>query len=120
MLTEFEDDPHRYADPKARKSYSGMAPNHLSLGAPAVVLARYARNCRLADTLYHLAFTALGVSPGARGYYDRQRARGATHYQALRAQSNRLVGILDGYLRHHTRYDETTARHLEPKIHSAA
>ena len=39
-----------------------------------------------------------------------QRARGATHYQALRALA-RLVGILHGCLRHHTLYDENRAWH---------
>ena len=109
VLAEFGDDPHRYADPKARKNYSGMAPITRASGTRRIVLARYARNRRLADALYHQAFTALGVSPGAREYYDRQRARGATHHQALRALANRLVGILHGCLRHHRRYDETTA-----------
>ena len=80
-------------------------------GPRRIVLARYARNRRLADALYHQAFTLLGVSPGARDYYDRQRARGATHHQALRALANRLVGILHGCLRHHSRYDEATAWH---------
>src|SRR5512133_2408009 len=41
------------------------------------------------------------------------RARGATHYQALRALANRLVGILHGCLRHHTLYDEHLAWHSE-------
>ncbi len=91
MLAEFGDDPHRYADPKARKNYSGMAPITRASGTRPIVLARYARNRRLADALYHQAFTALGVSPGARNYYDRQRTRGATHHQALRAPANRLV-----------------------------
>src|SRR3954467_3582575 len=109
VLAEFGDDPHRYADPKARKNYSGMAPITRASGTRRVVLARYARNRRLADALSRQAFTALGVSPGAREYYDRQRARGATHHQALRSLANRLVGILHGCLRHHTRYDETTA-----------
>jgi transposase len=121
VLAEFGDDPHRYADPKARKNYSGMAPITRASGTRRVVLARYARNRRLADALYHQAFTALGVSPGAREYYDRQRARGATHHQALRALANRLVGILHGCLRHHTRYDETTAWHLQDdRTHAAA
>ena len=111
VLAEFGDDPHRYADPKARKNYSGMAPITRASGTRRVVLARYARNRRLADALYHQAFTALTASPGARAYYDRQRARGATHHQALRALANRLVGILHGCLRHHTRYDEATAWH---------
>ena len=55
---------------------------------------------------YQQAFSALNASPGARAFYDRQRARGATHHQALRALANRLVGILHGCLRHHTLYDE--------------
>jgi transposase len=112
VLAEFGDDRSRYADPKARKNYSGMAPITRASGTKRVVLARYARNRRLADALYQQAFAALTASPGARGYYDRQRARGATHHQALRALANRLVGILHGCLRHHTRYDETTAWHL--------
>ena len=109
VLAEFGDDPDRYADPKARKNYSGMAPITRASGTKRVVLARYARNRRLADALYQQAFTALTASPGARAYYDRQRARGATHHQALRALANRLVGILHGCLRHHAHYDEATA-----------
>jgi hypothetical protein len=114
VLAEFGDDPDRYAGPKARKNYSGMAPITRASGTRRTVLARHARNRRLADALYHQAFTALGVSPGARSYYDAQRARGATHHQALRALANRLVGILHGCLRHHTGYDEATAWHTKP------
>jgi hypothetical protein len=73
------------------------------------VLARYARNRRLADALHQQAFAALTGSPGARAFYDYHRARGATHHQALRTLSNRLVGILDGCLRHRAPYDETIA-----------
>jgi transposase len=109
VLAEFGDDRSRYADPKARKNYSGMAPITRASGTKRVVLARYARNRRLADALYQQAFAALTASSGARAYYDRHRARGATHHQALRALANRLVGILHGCLHHHTRYDETTA-----------
>jgi transposase len=120
VLAEFGNDPTRYADPKARKNYSGMAPITRASGTRRVVLARYARNRRLADALYHQAFTALGVSPGARTYYDRQRARGATHHQALRALANRLVGILHGCLGHYSRYDEATAWHTEGQHADAA
>ena len=115
VLAEFGDDPARYTDPKARKNYSGMAPITRASGTRRVVLARYARNRRLADALYLQAFTALTASPGARAYYDAQRARGATHHQALRSVANRLVGILHGCLRHHTRYDEATAWHTETR-----
>jgi transposase len=111
VLAEFGDDPHRYTDTKARKNYSGMSPITKASGTKRVVLARHARNRRLADALYQQAFAALTASPGARSYYDTHRARGATHHQALRALSNRLVGILHGCLRHHQPYDETTAWH---------
>ena len=109
VLAEFGDDPHRYADARARKNYSGMAPVTKASGTKRVVLARHARNRRLADALYQQAFCALTSSPGARAYYDRQRAAGATHHQALRTLANRLVGILHGCLTHHTPYDEHTA-----------
>jgi hypothetical protein len=118
VLAEFGDDPARYADPKARKNYSGMAPITRASGLRRTVLARYARNRRLADALYLQAFTAISASPGARAYYDRQRARGATHNQALRSVANRLVGILHGCLRHHIHYDEAIAWHTE--THQAA
>jgi hypothetical protein len=55
------------------------------------------------------AFAALKASPGARAYYDTQRARGATHSAALRQLANRLVGILHGCPKTGTLYDETTA-----------
>jgi hypothetical protein len=78
-------------------------------GTKRVVLARHVRNRRLADALYQQAFCALTSSPGARAYYDKQRTRGATHHQALRALGNRLVAVLHGCLRHHTPYNETLA-----------
>jgi transposase len=109
VLAEFGDDPDRYRDARARKNYSGMAPVTRTSGKSRAVLARHARNRRLADALYQQAFAALTSPPGARAYYDTHRARGNTHHQALRALANRLVGILHGCLRHHTPYNETQA-----------
>ena len=111
VLAEFGDDPQRYRDAKARKNYAGTSPITRQSGKRKIVLARWVHNDRLVDAVGLQAFCALKVSPGARAYYDRQRARGATHHQALRALANRLVGILHGCLRHHTRYDEATAWH---------
>jgi transposase len=108
-LGEFGDAPNRYQDATARRCYAGTAPNTRASGTRRVVLARIARNRRLADTCYLWAFSALTRSQGARDLYDRQRARGATHHQALRALANKLVGILHGCLRHRTLYDEATA-----------
>jgi transposase len=115
VLAEFGDDKDRYANAKARRNYAGTSPITKTSGTRRVVLARYARNTRLADALHQQAFAALTASPGARAFYDQHRAHGDTHHQALRALSNRLVGILDGCLRHRTTYDETTAwAHRQP------
>ena len=109
VLAEFGDDPNRYADAKSRKNYAGTSPITRASGKHRVVLARYARNRRLADACYLWAFAALNASPGARAFYDQRRAAGDTHHRALRALANRLVGILHGCLRHHTPYNEHTA-----------
>ena len=106
VLAEFGDEPTRYADAKARRSYAGTAPITKASGTRRVVLARVARNKRLADACYGWAFSSLNTSPGARSFYDRQRAAGKTHHQALRALGNRWVGILHGCLVHRERYRE--------------
>jgi hypothetical protein len=46
---------------------------------------------------------------GSPAYYDQLKARNVDHDAAIRSLANRLVGILDGCLRHHTVYDETIA-----------
>jgi hypothetical protein len=109
VLAEFGDDPTRYRDAKARRNYAGTSPITRASGRRHLVLARYARNRRLADAVHQWAFCALSTSPGARAYYDELRARKVGHHAALRQLGNRLVGILHGCLKTRTRYDETTA-----------
>lgn len=109
VLGEFGDDRHRYADAKARKNYAGTSPITKASGTKKVVLARYARNERLADAAQRWAFGAMRGSPGARAYYDAMRARKIGHHAALRQLANRLVGILHGCLKTRTLYNESTA-----------
>nr|WP_280117166.1 IS110 family transposase [Microbispora hainanensis] len=109
VLAEFGDDPTRYASAKARKNYAGTSPITRASGKKKVALARFVHNDRLIDALLTQAFSALQCSPGARAYYDRQRARGCGHNAALRQLANRLVGILHGCLKTGTLYDEATA-----------
>ena len=109
VLAEFGDDPERYADAKSRKNYAGTSPITRASGKSRVVLARYARNRRLADACHQWAFASLTASPPCRAFYDARRAAGDTHHRALRALANRLVGILHGCLCHGTLYDEHTA-----------
>ena len=84
VLAEFGDDPHRYADAKARKNFAGTSPITRQSGKQKFVLARYVHN-------------------------DRLTARGKDHNAALRQLANRLVGILHGCLKTNTTYDEATA-----------
>jgi transposase len=109
VLGEFGDDPHRYADGKARKNYAATSPITRASGKKKVVAARFIHNDRLIDALMAQAFAALTASPGARAFYDQQRAKGLGHNDALRRLANRLVGILHGCLKTRTLYDEATA-----------
>jgi transposase len=109
VLGESGDAPDRYPTAKSRRNSAGTSPITRASGTRRVVLARHARNKRLADAIYLWAFASLTASPGARAFYDHRRAAGDTHHQALRTLGNRLVGILHGCLATHTTYDETRA-----------
>jgi transposase len=109
VLGEFGDVPDRYATANSRRNYAGTSPVTRASGTKRMVLARHARNKRLADAIYLQAFSAISISPGARAFYDHRRAAGDTHHQALRALGNHLVGFLHGCLARHTAYDEHTA-----------
>lgn len=115
VLGEFGDDPTRFEDAKSPKNYGGSAPITRASGRSKVVLARHARNRRLADALQQWAFCSLQHSPGARAYYDQLRARGKTHNQALRQLATRWVGILHVCLERRVTYDKHTAwgHHIE-------
>jgi hypothetical protein len=109
VLGEFGDDPNRYSDAKSRRNYAGTSPITKASGLSHVVLARHARNRRLADATDQWAFCSLTKSSGARAYYDELRGRGKTHRQAVRQLANRLVGVLHGCLEANAIYDEQVA-----------
>jgi transposase len=121
VLGEFGDDPYRYASARARKNYGGTSPITRASGKKKVVAARFVHNDRLIDALMSWAFSSLSASPGARAFYDEQRAKGLEHNDALRRLANRLVGILHGCLKTSTLYDEATAwshRETSPNLAS--
>jgi len=109
VLAEFGDDPRRYRDGKARRNYAATSPITRASGKKKVIAARFIHNDRLVDALNAQAFAALNASPGARAFYDQQRAKGIEHNDALRRLANRLVGILHGCLKARALYDEATA-----------
>ena len=109
VLGEFGGDPRRYVSAKTRTNYGGTSPITRASGNKKVVTARFIHNDRLVDALMAWAFSSLNASPGARAFYNQQRARGLTRNDALRRLANRLVGILHGCLKTRTLYDEATA-----------
>ena len=109
VLGEFGDDPNRYCDAKSRRNYAGTSPVTRASGKSRVVLARHARNKRLADALDQWAFCSTNWSPGARAYYDELRARDKHHRKAIRQLANRWVGILHTCLERGCLYDEEIA-----------
>ena len=109
VLGEFGDDRTRFASSQSRKNYAATSPITKASGRSFVVLARHAKNRRLADACDQWAFCALTHSPGARVYYDELRRRGKTHHQALRQLGNRLVGILHHCLETGELYEEERA-----------
>jgi len=109
VLGEFGDDPRRYVSAKSRKNHGGTSPITRASGKKKVVAARFIRNDRLIGALMSWAFASLNASPGARAFYDQQRAKGLEHNDALRRLANRLVGILHGCLKTRTLYEEATA-----------
>jgi transposase len=109
VLAESGDAPSRYRDGRARKNYAATSPITRASGKKKTVSARYVHNDRLVDALNAQAFSALSASPGARAFYDQQRAAGHGHNDALRRLANRLAGIPHGCLKTGTLYDEDTA-----------
>jgi hypothetical protein len=79
-------------------------------GARQVILARHARNKRLADAIYLWAFAALNASPGARIFFTTTAAPSATPTTRPCAPSATTSwGFLHGCLGTRTLYDEHTA-----------
>jgi hypothetical protein len=99
----------RHPDAEIYASLPGLGTITRASGTKRIVLARYARNRRLGDTLQQWAFCSLRGSPGAHAYNQQLRGRNIGHQAALRQLANRLVGILHRCLKTHTPYDEHTA-----------
>src|SRR5260370_1283441 len=103
---ELSDAPPPDPDRRARKNHAATSPLTRASGKKKTVTARFIHNDRLIDALMAQAFSALNVSPGARALYDDLRARGIEHNDALRRVAHPLVGLLHGWLRTRTLYDE--------------
>ncbi|MPY81678.1 MAG: transposase, partial [Actinophytocola sp.] len=73
VLGELGDDPTRFTDVRALRSFAGTAPITRASGRSRVVSSRRICNRRLGDACHWWAFAALTKSPGTRAHYDRRR-----------------------------------------------
>jgi transposase len=88
-------------------SLAGLAPVPRDSGRISGNLHRPRRfNRRLLRTCYLAALSSLKNSPASRAFYDRKRAEGKSHKQALIALARRRMNVIWAMLRDHTPYVE--------------
>jgi len=96
-------------------SVAGLAPAPYDSGRISGNHHRPRRfNRRLMRTCYLAALSSLKNSPASRAFYERKRAEGKSHKQALIALARRRISTLWAMLRDRTTYREPQAATLEP------
>lgn len=86
---------------------AGLAPVPRDSGRISGNLHRPRRfNRRLLRTCYLAALSSLKSSPSSRAFYDRKRAQGKSHKQALIALARRRLNVIWAMLRDNTPYTE--------------
>ncbi|MFG2303180.1 transposase, partial [Actinacidiphila glaucinigra] len=92
-------------------SYAGLAPATKSSGTSIRgEHAPHRGNRLLKRALFQAAFAAIGCKsdPASRIYYDRQRARGKTHTQAILRLARQRVNVIHAMIRTGTLYQPRT------------
>lgn len=98
-----------FASPDKLAAYAGLAPVSRDSGKAQGRLRR-ARggNRSLKHVFYQSAFASL-KSPASRAFYDRKRAEGKKHHQAVLALARRRVNVLWAMLQDESLFEEQTA-----------
>ncbi len=92
---------------------AGLAPVPRDSGRISGNLHRPRRfNRRLLRTCYLAALSSLKNSPASRAFYDRKRAEGKSHKQALIALARRRMNVIWAMLRDNTHYIEPAATNV--------
>jgi transposase len=92
-------------------SYAGLAPTKKSSGTSIRgEHAPHRGNRLLKRALFQAAFAAIGCKSdlSSRVYYDRQRARGKTHTQAILRLARQRVNVIHAMIRTGTFYEPRT------------
>jgi transposase len=93
--------------------YAGLAPTPYDSGYRTGNLHRPQRyNRQLQRVLYTSAMISIQRSPASRAFYDRKRAQGKRHTQAVLALARRRVNVLWAMLRDHRPYQEQPPSHV--------
>lgn len=110
IFAEMGDAPGRWASFRHLQAEAGSTPYTKQSGKSRTVHFRFSCNKRLRYATYWLAFRSLTQSEWAKAYYQRQRDRGHTHHQALRALGAKWLKIIFVMWRDQVPYSED--RHL--------
>lgn len=98
---------NNFADVDRLACLAGLAPVPRDSGRISGNLHRPRRfNRRLLRTCYLAALSSLKNSPASRTFYDRKRAEGKSHKQALIALARRRINVIWAMLRDNTAYVE--------------
>jgi len=115
------DAPGRWESFRHLQAQAGAVPVTKRSGKQRVIHFRFACDKSLRHVVDQVAFLSLLSSDWARAYYDRQRARGHSHYQALRALGAKWLKIIFVMWHRHVPYDEQyhlatmTRQHLQQR-----
>ena len=95
-----------FASAASLSSYAGLAPNTRQSGT-SIKSERvsHSGNKRLKRALFLSAFASIRFDPTSRDYYDRKRAQGKRHNQALIALAHRRLTVLFAMIRDGSLYD---------------
>lgn len=110
LLAQMGDNRQRYSQANDVQSEAGTAPITNKSGKVKIVKIRFACRKLFRDTMYQFAFSSLNQSVWAKNFYKKQRTKGKTHTQALRALGNKWLKIIFHLWKNNVTYDEN--RHL--------
>jgi transposase len=101
--------------------FAGLAPAPRDSGRIRGNLHRPRRYHRgLNRVFYYSAMISIRTCPESRDFYDRKRAEGKKHTQAVLALARRRVNVLRALLRDNRAYEPRTARSRQPQQPGAA
>jgi len=121
LLSHFGSDRTRYDDAGPLQALSGTVPVTKSSGKSKHTHFRWACQKGFRNAMFHFAFGSIERSVWARAFYDRARARGQSHSEALRNLGAKWLRIIFRMWRDRALYDERThlaslAQHDSPLV----